>query len=103
MRERIKPILVRVTIVFLIFLISDVGYTLYQKSKYDYRKQWYLKTGRDSYIEDRLKSIQSRYNKVTVALIDTGVDYSHEILKKHIWKNEEKQSPEDIILAHSVP
>lgn len=73
-------------IIIVFFFLLDYGYSVYKDSKYDEQKQWYF-SERFIDVENAWKIKNSTDNKVVVAVIDTGVDYNHEILKSHIWKN----------------
>lgn len=73
----------------IVFFIINTGYNIYQNSQYDKDKQWYLTEGAADVANTwNLKNKTAK--KVTVAVIDTGVDYNHEMLKGHMWKNEKE-------------
>lgn len=58
----------------------------FDMEEYDTNKQWYLE-------ENAVDVINAWHSKnvgekeVIIAVIDTGVDYKHELLKKHMWTN----------------
>lgn len=101
MRYKIKEIsFIFLLILFIIFAIWNQQKNNYEISNFNKetdtynnfqnQNNLYFETLRRNYNKSNIK------NKVTIALIDTGVDYNHEDLAGKIWTNK-KEIPDDFI------